>query len=57
MESPDEGLVDEGGRIVGGTIFDLLFSRRLLIIDDHMIWNYRTQLEAISAARNLPRQQ
>ena len=29
-----------------------LISRKLLIIDDHMIWNYRTQLEAIAAARN-----
>ncbi len=28
-----------------------LVSRRLLITDDHMIWNYRTQLEAIAAAR------
>ena len=26
-------------------------SRRLLIIDDHMIWNYRTQLAEIAAAR------
>jgi hypothetical protein len=28
-----------------------LLSRRLLITDDHMIWNYRTRLEAIAAAR------
>jgi hypothetical protein len=24
---------------------------RFLVFDDHMIWNYRTQLEAIAAAR------
>jgi triacylglycerol lipase len=28
-----------------------LVSRRLLITDDHMIWNYRTKLEDIAAAR------
>jgi hypothetical protein len=28
-----------------------LISRRSLVIDEHMIWNYRTQLEAIAAAR------
>jgi triacylglycerol lipase len=29
-----------------------LLSRRLLITSDHMIWNYRKQLEAIAAARS-----
>jgi hypothetical protein len=28
-----------------------LISRRFLVIDEHMIWNYRTQLDAIAAAR------
>jgi hypothetical protein len=28
-----------------------LISRKFLVIDDHMIWNYRRQLEAIAAAR------
>jgi hypothetical protein len=28
------------------------FIRRLTIIDDHMIWNYRRQLDTIAAARN-----
>ena len=28
-----------------------LISRRFLVVDDHMIWNYRIQLEAIAAAR------
>jgi hypothetical protein len=28
-----------------------LISHKFLVIDDHMIWNYRTQLEAIAAAR------
>ncbi len=28
-----------------------LNSHRFLVIDDHMIWNYRTQLEAIAAER------
>jgi triacylglycerol lipase len=28
-----------------------LVSRKFLVIDDHMIWNYRTQLEAIADAR------
>jgi len=27
-------------------------SRSLLVVDDHMIWNYRTQLEAIAMARS-----
>ncbi len=31
-----------------------VFTRRLLVIDDHMIWNYRKRLEAIVAARNEP---
>ena len=38
-----------------GVIFALivgLVSRRFLVIEDHMIWNYRTQLEDIAAARN-----
>jgi len=29
-----------------------LISRKFLVIDEHMIWNYRAQLEAIAAARN-----
>jgi hypothetical protein len=28
-----------------------LVARRLLVIDDHMIWNYRTQLSAIAEVR------
>jgi triacylglycerol lipase len=32
-----------------------LISRRFLVIDDHMIWNYRTQLEAIAASRTRTR--
>jgi hypothetical protein len=32
-----------------------LLARRFLVIDDHMIWNYRTQLEAIAATRAGPR--
>jgi triacylglycerol lipase len=28
-----------------------LISRKFLVVDDHMIWNYRRQLEAIAAAR------
>ncbi len=28
------------------------FSRRLSIVDDHMIWNYRRELDAIAKARN-----
>ena len=31
-----------------------LVSRKFLVIDDHMIWNYRVQLEAIAAARADP---
>jgi len=33
-----------------------LVTRRLAIIDDHMIWNYRRKLEGIAAARNASRQ-
>ncbi|MGZ3304236.1 MAG: lipase family protein [Asticcacaulis sp.] len=29
-----------------------LVSRRLSVVDDHMIWNYRRQLDAIARARN-----
>ena len=29
-----------------------LVTRKLLINDDHMIWNYRRQLEAVAAARS-----
>jgi len=29
-----------------------LFTRKLAVIDDHMIWNYRRKLERIAAARN-----
>jgi triacylglycerol lipase len=32
-----------------------LISRRFLVIDQHMIWNYRTQLEAIAVSRTRPR--
>ena len=28
-----------------------LISRKFLVVDDHMIWNYRGQLEKIAAAR------
>jgi hypothetical protein len=31
-----------------------LLSRKFLIIEDHMIWNYRGQLEAIAEARRHP---
>lgn len=31
-----------------------ILTHRLLIIDDHMIWNYRKNLEAIVEARNAP---
>ena len=34
-----------------GSLIVGLVSRRFLVIDDHMIWNYRTQLEDIAAAR------
>lgn len=43
---------------VSRTLIDLwalaagLISRRFLVIDDHMIWNYRLQLEAIARARS-----
>jgi hypothetical protein len=31
-----------------------IISRKFLIIDDHMIWNYRTQLERIASTRAGP---
>jgi hypothetical protein len=31
-----------------------LISRRFLVINDHMIWNYRIQLQAIAARRAPP---
>jgi triacylglycerol lipase len=56
---PKEALRRDRGTIAR-TAVDLLalglwpFSRKLLVIEDHMISNYRTKLESIAAARAVP---
>ncbi|MGA2817310.1 MAG: hypothetical protein ABSE67_13605 [Xanthobacteraceae bacterium] len=37
---------------VAALVVVTLVTRKLLINDDHMIWNYRRQLEAVAEARS-----